>query len=212
VKLLSVPSLLSAAALLFFVFSAPAQEPGDSHEIGSPAKGPYTPATASERVEWWTQQSFGPRNWIGGAFTSGFWTWRNKPPEWGSDLAGFSRRYATRQTEVTLSTAAEASLGATWGEDPRYFRSGRRRFWGRVGWAISSAFLAHRSDGRRRTAWARGAAFLGARAVTSTWRPESDLDWWHYSVWPLGTGFGSRIAANLFLEFAPDVFERNRSR
>jgi len=150
------------------------------------------------------------QNWVIGGFTSGFWTWRNRPEEWGSGLTGFGRRYGTRQAEVTISTGLEASLGAAWGEDPRYIRSSGKRFWNRVAWAVSSAFLARAPDGGRRPAWARGFGILGSRAITSMWHPESERIWWNYSMGPLGTGFGARVAANLFREFASDVFSRHR--
>ncbi len=183
------------------------QEPPATEQAASATPGAtYTPPSASQRVDWWAEQSFAPRSLAVGAFTSGFWTWLNQPPEWGSGPSGFGRRYATRQAEVTISSASEASLGAVWGEDPRYFPSGKPSFWGRVGWAVSSAFLAHGPEGTRRPAVARSAAFLGARAVTNTWRPESERTWWNYSLVPLGTGFGSRVAANLFVEFAADIF------
>jgi hypothetical protein len=200
-------TLLSIAALLSLSSAASAQQDATPSPTVEHLTAPvYTPVTTDERVDWWAEQSFGVRSLGVGAFTSGFWTWRNQPPEWGSGLSGFGRRYGTRQSEVAISSTLEASLGSVWGEDPRYLRSGRKRFWGRVGWAVRSAFLAYRRDGTQAPAFARGAAFVGSRAVTSTWRPESERRWWNYSLVPLGTGFGTRIGANLFLEFAPDVF------
>ena len=198
---------LSIAAPLSLSSAASAQQDAaPSPPVEHLTAPEYVPPTSGQRVEWWAEQSFGVRSWAVGAFTSGFWTWRNQPPEWGSGLAGFGRRYGTRQSEVAISSAVEASLGSVWGEDPRYLRSGRKRFWGRVGWAIRSGFMTYRRDGTLSPAWARGAAFVGSRAVTSTWRPESEQRWWNYSLVPLGTGFGTRIGANLFLEFAPDIF------
>lgn len=203
--LLILPLAITLAAPQLAAQNVPVQ-PGTS------AAPDYSPATVGQRADWWAIQSFGWANWAAGAFTSGFWTWRISPEEWGPGWGGFGRRYGTRQAEVTMANGVEAALGTLWKEDPRYSRSNSKGFWRRTKWAISSAFLAHGPHGNRRPAVARGIGFVGARGVTGNWRPESQQDWWDYSLWPLASGFGGRVASNLFLEFSDDIFRRGRKQ
>jgi hypothetical protein len=134
------------------------------------------------------------------------------PEEWPGTWEGFGKRLGTRSAHVAISSGIEASLGAVWGEDPRYFRSGKSGAGGRVWHAVSSSFLAYREDGRRHLAWARFAGMAGGRAISNQWRPPSDRAWFKYCLQPLGTGVGFRITSNLFHEFWPDLRAKFRKK
>ena len=48
---------------------------------------------------------------------------------------------------MAISNTIEASLGAIWGEEPRYIPSGRKGIWPRARYAIKTAFVTQRRDG-----------------------------------------------------------------
>lgn len=168
------------------------------------AGAPYTPITAAQRAEWWAESSLGWESFAAGIVKGAARTWwRASPEEWGGSWEGFGKRVGTRQAETILSRGIEAGLGSVWGEDPRYFRSGRSDTPGRLRHAVVSAFVAYRSDGSRGPALARGIGIVSAKLVSRTWKPDRPL--WQEGCEPLGTGFAGRIAGNLFREFLPDL-------
>ena len=83
----------------------------------------YQRITPDERLEWFTRTTIGPRSLAAGLFSAGFGTVTNTPREYGTHWDGFAQRYGVRLTGVGTSNAIEASLGAVWSEDPRYFHT-----------------------------------------------------------------------------------------
>lgn len=90
-------------------------------------------------------------------------------------------------------------MGAAWGEDPRYSRSGRQGIWPRTGYALKMAILAQHRNGTRKPAYARFAGAVGSNFITNTWRPPSDNDWEH-ALARSGLGLVARLASNLVTE------------
>jgi hypothetical protein len=172
------------------------------------ATDPYVPPTGGERADWVVRRSLGWKSLATGTLNAGLQTWRNSPEDWGPGWSGFGKRLGTRQTESLMSHSLEAGLGALWGEDPRYFRSGQRGFGRRLKHAVLSTFLTYRRDGSRDLAWARFAAVPSARAITGLWRPDTQRDWWKLSAQPLGTGLSGKVASNILREFGPDLVRK----
>ncbi len=169
-----------------------------------PAPG-YTPLSGSGRAVWVANSTFGYQSLTGGLFSAGFGTWRNRPPEYGTQWEGFGKRYGMRLTGTITSNAMEASLGALWGEDPRYFRaSADRKFGGRVGHAITSAFLARDRNGNTMPAYARYSAIAGSNFLSNTWRVSGEAKA-QDAASRIAFGFMGRVIGNTFEEFWPDV-------
>ena len=169
------------------------------------ATDPYVSPTPDDRIEWAIRRTFGWRGLAKGALQSGIKTWQNTPEEWGPGWEGFGKRLATRQADVLISSTVEASLGALWGEDPRYWRSGKDGTGSRIWYAVSSSFLTYRPDGTRKFAWARLIGNVRRVAEDRRWYPEADRDWYKWTLTPLGTGFIGKMFSNLFREFSPDL-------
>lgn len=195
---------------------APRTQPGTLKpvklETSLIATDPYAPPTPDDRAEWVIRRTFGWRSFAAGAISAGRKTWWNTPEEWGGQWSGFGKRFATRQADVMMASSMEASLGAIWGEDPRYFRSGQEGFRKRLKHAVTSAFLTYRQDGSRDVAWARFIAIPSSRAITYSWRPDSEKHWWKMAAQPLGTGIGGKMFSNLMREFLPDITRKLRHK
>ena len=163
------------------------------------------PLTAKGRVSWAAYGTLGLPNLSGGLISSGWGTLFNKPPEYGPHWAGFGKRYGMRLTGSATSNTMEVSLGALWGEDPRYYRLGAGESPGsRVKNALKQAFLAHDRNGKVMPAYARYAAIPGANFLSNTWRADSEAEVSHALV-RTGLGFLARITSNAFAEFWPDI-------
>ena len=175
---------------------------------------PRTPAdyhaiTAEGRFFWFVRSTVGPRSLVAGLFSSGFGTATNSPSEYGTHWVGFGQRYGMRLTGVSTGNAIEATLGAAWGEDPRYFHTVHAPFKERVKNVIDLTFRAYQKDGERHPAYARYVAVAGNNFLSNTWRVPSEDDW-DNALLRTAEGFGGRALSNAFSEFFPQVWRKVR--
>jgi len=164
----------------------------------------YHPITSRQRLRWFLTNTIGPPHLAGGLFTSAFGTAVNRPKEYGPGWAGFGDRYGIRLTGIVTGNAIEATAGALWGEDPRYFRVPGEPFKRRIGNAVKLTFVARRRDGHFAPAYARYIAIPGNNFLSNTWRVDSEANV-HDAVIRTVDGFAGRFASNLFEEFWPDI-------
>jgi hypothetical protein len=184
-----------------------------SHYIGAVPKTPadYRPITGKGRLIWFTRSTIGPRSLVGGLFSAGLGTATNSPKEYGPGWEGFGQRYGMRMTGVSTGNAIEASLGAAWGEDPRYFHTVHQSFGERVKNVIDLTFRAYHPDGERYPAYARYVATAGNNFLSNTWRVQSEADWQH-ALLRTAEGFGGRALSNAFSEFVPEIWRKVRGQ
>ncbi len=173
--------------------------------------GDYRPITPEGRLRWFTRATVGPKSLVGGLFSAGYGTATDNPHEYGTHWTGFGQRYGMRLTGVSTSNAIEASLGAAWGEDPRYFHTVNQPFRARVKNVVDLTFRAYRTDGERHPAYARYFAVFGNNFLSNSWRAPREADWQHALV-RSGEGFGARLLSDAFNEFVPVVWRRLRHR
>jgi len=173
----------------------------------------YEPISGLQRFHWVLVNSIGPAALAGRALSSGLSTVINDPSEYGPSWAGFGKRYGIGATGALTGDAMEASLGALWGEDPRYFRAQPQTSFGsRVRHVVVTAFLAPRRDGMMAPAYARFIAIPGSNFLSNTWRVSSEATVSEALSRTL-IGMGRRVAGNAFAEFWPDFRNRiSRSR
>jgi hypothetical protein len=164
----------------------------------------YRPITSRQRTRWFLTNTIGPPHLVGGLFTSAFGTAVNRPKEYGPGWEGFSDRYGMRLTGISTGNAMEASVGALWGEDPRYFRVPGESFKRRLSNAVQLTFVARRRDGHFAPAYARYMAISGNNFLSNTWRVDSEANT-HDAVIRTADGFAGRFASNVFEEFWPDI-------
>jgi len=171
----------------------------------------YRPITPQGRLQWFIRGTVGPKSLAGGLFSAGFGTATNSPHEYGTHWVGFGQRYGMRLTGVSTGNAIEASLGAVWGEDPRYFHTVNQPLSERVKNVVDLTFRAYRADGQRHLAFARYAAIFGNNFASNSWRAQSEADWQH-ALLRSGEGFGARFISDAFNEFVPEMWRRLRHR
>ena len=162
------------------------------------------PVTQAQRLKWATLASVGPPSLAAGVFTSAFSTAQNNPREYGPHWDGYIKRQGLRLTGAAASNLMEAELGAMWGEDPRYRRAAAGSAKGRVWHAVKTAFLAYDRNGNTMPAYARFVAVPTSNVIANSWRPDSQHTVGQTTT-RISLGFVSRIAANTFAEFWPDI-------
>jgi hypothetical protein len=164
----------------------------------------YHPITGRQRMRWFLTNTIGPPHLVGGLFTSAFGTAVDRPSEYGPGWAGSGDRYGMRLTGISTGNAIEASAGALWGEDPRYFRVPGESFKRRLSNAAELTFVARRRNGHYAPAYARYMAISGNNFLSNTWRVDSEANN-HDAVIRTADGFAGRFASNFFEEFWPDI-------
>ncbi len=167
----------------------------------------YVPITAKQRLKWFAISTGGVESLlVAGPWSAGWGTAFDHPHEYGTSWEGFGQRYGMRLTGVSTGNAMEASLGALWGEDPRYFRAPDESFKKRVVNVIDLTFRAYWRDGDRHFAYARLAGNVGNNFLSNTWRVPSESDWQSASIRVL-EGIGGKAAGNAAYEFFPDLMK-----
>ena len=169
--------------------------------------GAYQAMSGSERVTWAVRDTVGLQSLAGGLVSAGWGTLLDHPPEYGTHAPGFAKRYGMRLTGIATESAMEASLGAVWGEDPRYFRDDQSSLGHRVRHVIKFTFLAENANGELMPAYARYAAMSGSSFLSNTWRADSEANTSH-AVERIGLGFLGRLSKNAAVEFWPDIRSR----
>lgn len=169
-----------------------------------------TPMSGADRVKWTVKGTLGPASLTAGLFSAGWGTWRNEPKEYGTHWEGFGKRYGLRVPGVAASAAMESGLGAIWGEDPRYMKSGGP-VKQRLKSIVKQTFFARHDSGGWHPAYARYAAISGSNFLSNTWRPDSEATTRGASI-RIVNGFLGRMLSNAFGEFGGDAFRRVRRK
>jgi hypothetical protein len=165
---------------------------------------PWAPITASQRLSWFDQKSFGIYNLAGAIPGAAFNTLTDYPKEAGPHWSGFGERYGVSVSTNGLSNGIEAGLGAAWGEDPRYFRAGAgSSFKSRLGHIVKWTVMAPNRNGDMRPAYARYVAFSSSSFISDAWREPSDATT-GAGMSRVGLAFVGRMGSNTFDEFWPD--------
>lgn len=208
--LLSGPlACIADAQPAFFASSQPASAPSENPPANPPLA--YKRITPKGRIEWFTRSTIGGTSFVGGLFSSGLGTAIDTPSEYGPHWDGFAKRYGMRLTGISTGNAIDASLGAAWGEDPRYFTAVSSPFGSRVKNVVDLTFRAYGPDGQRHLAFARYTATVGNNFLSNSWRAQSEADWQHALV-RTAEGFGVRALSNTFREFAPQLWNKLRHK
>ncbi len=181
--------------------------------VPSPGTGQtidYTAITRAERVDWIVIGTVGPRSLlVVGPLGAGWQTAWNQPEEWDRSWGGFGKRYLQREADVAISNTLEAGVGAFWGEEPRYIRLGRGSIGDRAKWAIKTAFVTQRRDGKLHAAWGRYVGNTVNNVIENAWLPPSAATAGN-TIYRSAIGFATRIGGNAWEEFWPDVAQRLR--
>jgi hypothetical protein len=203
-RVASANRMLRFSAFICFLAAAASLASAQTTLFPTSSSSSDQPINAKQRADWFALSTFGPESLAGGVISAGWGTLFNRPREYGTHWEGFGKRYGMRLTGVSVSNATEASIGAIWGEDPRYVRCQSESFGGRVGHVVKMTFVARNRQGQLRPAYARYIAIPGNNFISNAWRADSEATVGNASLRTV-LGFVGRMSGNAFQEFWPDV-------
>ncbi len=174
---------------------------------GSLTAPEFTPLTASERLRFYLESSFGPGAFLRAAAAGGIAQWSGTPKEWGGGAKAYGERVGNSFAKHVIRQTLQYGAASALREDNRYFRSTEAGFWKRTEHAVTSTFEARNDGGRDHFAYSRFGSALGASFISRLWQPRSTN-----SAGDAAVNFGITIATdigwNVFREFRPNRLRR----
>lgn len=145
-----------------------------------------------------------PLGYLKAGFSAGLDQWKDKPREWEQGASGYGKRFANIIGQYTIQRTVTFGLSSVLHEDNRYFNSGKKGLWPRVGYAVSSGILARHDDGSRHLSVSQLSGVAAGAFVSRIWLPPSQQ-----SAEDGAVSFGLTMASNMgfgvLKEFLPDI-------
>jgi hypothetical protein len=166
-----------------------------------------TPLTAKGRLRAYLMDSIGPARLIGEAAAAGVEQGMDSPKEWHQGAKGFAERFGDNLAYNGVRTSLTYGTSILFHEDNRYFASGKKTFWGRLGHALISPAVARRYDGSETVSISSLTGIVGASTISRAWVPPS----WQGGtniVRSIGYTYAGMAGMNLVREFVPDLIQR----
>lgn len=166
----------------------------------------FVPMTGRERLAHYAYSLVGPQALVYSAAQAGVTQLHDTPREWGLGPEGYGSRYDSGYAQHVIGATAANAIAFGLHQDDRYFKSGKTGF-GRLTYAITSAFLARQDDGSRVISFsAIGGAAAGA-FIARAWQPRSTTSM-ASGAQSFGVAIGIRAGVNVAREFLPRRLQR----
>jgi hypothetical protein len=178
---------------------------------GAEKASEFQPLTQQERTQIYLKTLVNPIGYLKGGFSAGIDQWKDKPEEWEQGASGYGKRFANIIGQYTIQRTVTFGLSSALHEDNRYFNSGRKGFWPRIGYSMASGILARHDDGSRHISVSQLGGVAAAAFLSRTWQPPSTS-----SAGDGAVSFGITMTCNMGFgvvkEFLPDIGRAIRNK
>jgi hypothetical protein len=170
---------------------------------GTEKASDFRPLTQEQRTHLYLETMVNPLGYIKSAFSAGIDQWKNKPPEW-QGASGYGKRYVNIVTQYSIQRTITFGLSSSLHEDNRYFNSGRKGFWSRTGYAVTSGLVARHDDGTRHISVSQLGGVAAGAFLSRSWQPPSQNSAKDGAV-SFGITMLSNMGFGVVKEFIPDL-------
>jgi len=174
----------------------------------------FTPLSQHERNAIYLKSLINPVWYFKGALSAAIDLSKDKPEEWEQGASGYGKRLANIMGKHAIQRTVTFGVSSLLHEDVRYFGSGRKGFWRRTGYALSSGVLARHDNGKRYPSVSLITGFAAGAFVSRLWQPPSTASAGDGAV-SFGLSMGYNIVTGELKEFLPDMVRpiaRHRNR
>ena len=171
---------------------------------GTTKASDFRPLTQPERSHLYLETMINPFGYIKAGFSAGIDQWSDKPPEWGQGASGYGKRYVNILGQYSIQRTVTFGLSSALHEDNRYFNSGKKEFWPRIGYALSSGILARHDDGSRHISISQLGGVAAGAFLSRSWQPRSQNSAADGAA-SFGITMGSNMGFGVVKEFLPDL-------
>jgi hypothetical protein len=172
---------------------------------GTKTVAEFQPLTQKERNEEFLKSLVNPWGFGKAGLSAGLDHLAHKPEEWGQGAAGYGRRVANIEGQYLVRKTVTYGLSSALHEDNRYFGSGKKGLWRRVGYALASSALARNDAGKLRPSISQLVGVAAGAGFSRLWLPDSQngpADAAMSFTFSMAGNAGASIAK----EFIPDIF------
>jgi hypothetical protein len=171
---------------------------------GGQTAADFKPLTQSERNRQYAKSLINPILYFKAGLSGAIDHANDKPFEWEQGAAGYGKRVANITAQYGIQRTVTFGIASLLHEDNRYFGSGKKGFWPRTGYAISSSVLARHDNGKRYPSVSLIGGFAAAAFISRSWQPRST-----HSAGDGASSFGYSMGYNVLActvkEFLPDL-------
>jgi hypothetical protein len=171
---------------------------------GARKSSDFRPLTQRERNQLYGRALVNPIWYVKGAFSAAQNQWLDKPPEWEQGASGYGKRYADIMGQYAIQKTTTFGLESLLHEDNRYFGSGKKRFWPRLGYALSSGVLARHDNGKRYPSISLLGGYASGAFISRLWQPPSANTAGDAAA-SFGISMGWNIGFGVVKEYLPDL-------
>jgi hypothetical protein len=171
---------------------------------GTKKSSEFQPLSQRERTRIYAKTMINPLGFVKAGLSAGIDQWKDKPQEWEQGASGYGKRYANILGQYAIQRTVTFGLSSALHEDNRYFNSGKHGVWPRIGYALTSGFLARHDDGRRNFSFSQVGGVAAGAFLSRLWQPASQS-----SAGDGAVSFGLTMASNtgfsIVKEYLPDL-------
>jgi hypothetical protein len=171
---------------------------------GAEKASDFQPLTQRERTQIYLKTMVNPLGYVKAGFSAGIDQWKDKPGEWEQGASGYGKRFANIIGQYSIQRTVTFGLGSVLHEDNRYFNSGKRGVWPRVGYSLASGILARHDDGTRHISISQLGGVAAGAFLSRTWQPPSQNSLGDGAV-SFGLSMASNVGFGVVKEFLPDI-------
>jgi len=171
---------------------------------GSTTAKDFQPLSQAERNRIYLRSLINPVWYLKGASSAAIDQWNDKPREWEQGASGYGKRLGNIMGQYAIQRTVTFGASSLFHEDNRYFGSGKKGFWRRTGYAVSSSILARRDDGKRYPSVSLISGFAAGAFVSRSWQPPSTGSAGDGAV-SFGISMGYNALSCAVKEFLPDI-------
>jgi hypothetical protein len=171
------------------------------------ASSPFRPVSVRQKFEMAAKDSFDWPLLLVSAGYAGLGQLTNQNPSLGQGAKGYANRYVRLYADLAMGNLlTEGAMPSLLAEDPRYFRRGKGRFWGRVGYATSRIFVTRTDSGGTRFNYSEVLGNSIAVGVSNAYYPDTRTV--GDNLQKLTVQLANDAFSNVLKEFWPDAKRR----
>jgi hypothetical protein len=177
-----------------------------NNKIVTATKAPTEePLTTGGKFTLAFRDTIDPFTFVLAGFYSGIAQWQNDYPSFGQGGSGYGKRFGAAYADQAIGNYfTEAIVPSLMHQDPRYFRKGSGRKWGRMGYALTRTIVTRTDKGKSAFNYSEVGGNAIAAGLSNLYYPASQRTAGETGE-KLIIQVASDSAFNVLLEFWPDM-------
>jgi len=160
----------------------------------------------------YVKDTFGKRAAIRAGASAAVQQLRNSPHEWGQGGKGFGKRVGSAFGQHVIKNSIQYPIAAIRHEELGYRPSGKKGFGPRLGYALTSTVITHKTTtGKKTVAAGRISGAMGSGFISRAWQP-ARLHTFSSGAASGGVMLGVDAGNNVVREFWPEIRHPHKRR